>query len=106
MASDLGPNLKGKKDEKFMNKSARHQCWGARDKYWACLDKVDGPTKVGVVPEQCAAIRQLYETECPPTWVKFNDRKYYYEKYKIKLKTEGFQEFQDKEFMDKDKSEK
>jgi len=93
-----------KSGEKFMNKSERQKCWGARDKYWACLDACETPVTKDVVPEQCLALRQVYEAECPPTWVTHFDRKYQFEKFKVKLKTEGFQEAKDKEFMEKDKS--
>jgi len=93
-----------KSSEKFMNKSERQKCWGARDKYWACLDAVGAQVeKDHVVPEQCLAQRQVYQTECPPTWVKHFDRKYHFEKVKEKLMTDGFSEAKDKEFMEKDK---
>ena len=101
MASDATNNSKS---EKFMNKEERRKCWGARDQYWACLDANGTPNPHEPIPQPCLAARDLYAAECPMTWVKHFDRKYYFEKYKVKLKTQGFMEEQDEKFINKQKS--
>ena len=92
-----------KKGEKFMKKAERKQCWDARDEYWSCLDKYLASGDDSAVKEQCKQFRDKYTEFCPPTWVTHFDRKYRYEKFKVLLKTEGFQERADDEFMNRKK---
>jgi len=90
-----------KKEEKFLNKTERKKCWSSRDEYWACLDKcVTESDTAG-----CQKAREAYTADCPPTWVNHFDRKYRYEKFKVLLKSEGFQEAADEEFMKKKKNQ-
>ena len=74
------------KKEKFMKKAERQACWGARDEFWNCLDKIGGDST-----NACQKFRDKYEEMCPPTWVVHFDRKYQYEKFKSRLKTEGYE---------------
>lgn len=85
--------------EKFMKKAEREKCWSARDKFWDCL-KANNENE-----SKCADLRNGYTDACPPTWVSHFDRKFQYEKFKVLLKTEGFQEAADSEFI-KDKKQK
>lgn len=48
----------------FPNKSDREKCWGAKDRYWECLEKNSEN------PEPCIAIRKIYESSCPAQWVR------------------------------------
>ena len=73
------------KKEKFMKKAARTACWGARDEFWSCLDKQ------GEKVDVCKEFRGKYEEMCPPSWVVHFDRKYQYEKFKTRLKSEGYE---------------
>jgi len=98
----------GRKAEKFMKKAERLKCYSARDAYWKCLDGFEEYAKSGnikkEIPQECQPLKDLYATECPPTWVTHFDRKYHFEKFKVKMKEEGFKETQDKEFLDKKSS--
>jgi len=75
------------KETHFMKRAQRKACWEAKDALWGCLDKVKGDADPSSV---CKQARDLYEQMCPQSWVVHFDRKYHYEKFKIKLKTEGF----------------
>ena len=68
--------------EKLMKKAERTACWGARDEFWSCMDK-----KV----EECRPFREKYEDMCPASWVVHFDRKYEYEKFKARVKSEGYE---------------
>jgi len=74
-------------EKKFLKKEERKLCWGAKDEFWACMDKVNGDAQA---PE-CKDFRSKYEALCPQSWVVHFDRKYHFEKFKQKLKTEGYQ---------------
>merc|ERR1712034_224662 len=76
------------KKEKFLKKAERVVCWGARDDYWSCLDKLS-PGQEG--SQSCEQLRTAYSQVCPPSWVVHFDRKYQYEKFKARLKTDGFE---------------
>ena len=73
------------KKEKFLKKAERTVCYGARDQLWACLDKEGGDQQV------CAQFKQMFTKSCPPSWVTHFTRKYDYEKFKDRLKKEGYQ---------------
>ena len=73
------------KKEKFMKKAERTACWGARDEMWSCMDKV------GEKVEECKLFREKYVDLCPASWVVHFDRKYEYEKFKTRVKTEGYE---------------
>ena len=79
--------MEPEKKEKFMKKAARTACWGARDEFWSCLDRV-GQEKGDI---ECKQLRGKYEEFCPPSWVVHFDRKYQYEKFKTRLKIEGYE---------------
>ncbi|KXJ70950.1 cytochrome c oxidase assembly factor 6 homolog [Aedes albopictus] len=72
----------------YPDKEARAVCWAARDEYWACLDK-HAPhhscTSGEPEPQQCVALRKLYEKRCPSQWVKHFDRKRTFEQFKLKM---------------------
>ena len=68
-----------------MKKEERTACWGARDEFWKCTDKM------GKEVEECKQFREKYVDMCPASWVVHFDRKYDYEKFKIRLKTEGYE---------------
>jgi len=79
------------KKEKFLKKAERKACWDAKDDFWKCMDKGgEDPSSA------CRQARDMYEKLCPQSWVSHFDRKYHYEKYKQKLKTEGFQKEDEK----------
>lgn len=71
----------------FPTKEERTRCWGARDKYWECLDKNEGANKDNV----CKEFRQLYEKSCTSQWVKHFDRKRNYLIFKEKIEKEGYE---------------
>ena len=73
------------KKEKFLKKTERVACWGARDELWSCMDKL------GVDSEKCKQYRDNYENLCPASWVIHFDRKYHYEKFKARVKSEGYE---------------
>ncbi len=76
-------SAKGATGEKFLKKAEREACWGARDKFWACM------TANGEVAEKCVPQRGKFEELCPPTWVTHFDRKFQYEKFKKLMYEEG-----------------
>lgn len=49
----------------FPTKDQRQKCWGAKDKYWECLESSSEHQ------EACAELRTVYETLCPAQWVRF-----------------------------------
>ncbi|XP_076273278.1 cytochrome c oxidase assembly factor 6 homolog [Rhynchophorus ferrugineus] len=67
----------------FPTKEERAKCWGARDKYWECLDSQSGQENV------CKEFRSLYEKSCSAQWVKHFDRKRNYLRFKEKIETDG-----------------
>lgn len=77
----------------FPTKEERSMCWGARDKYWECLDqhKLGDATKAG----PCAEFRKMYEKSCSAQWVKHFDRKRSYLQYKNKIENEGYEPLND-----------
>jgi cytochrome c oxidase assembly factor 6 len=81
-----------KEKEKFLKKAERAACWDAKDQFWACMDKAGGAEPGSA----CRETRNLYEKLCPQSWVAHFDRKYEYEKFKVKLQTEGFQRVDEK----------
>ncbi|KAK9883595.1 hypothetical protein WA026_001770 [Henosepilachna vigintioctopunctata] len=72
----------------FPNKEDRQRCWGARDKYWDCLDKVGEDEK-----SPCGELRKLYENFCSTQWVKHFDRKRNYLVFKNRIENEGYEPF-------------
>ncbi|XP_044749025.1 cytochrome c oxidase assembly factor 6 homolog [Coccinella septempunctata] len=70
----------------FPNKEDRQRCWGARDKYWECLDKVGEGDQ-----SPCAEFRKLYESSCSSQWIKHFDRKRNYLVFKNKIENEGYE---------------
>jgi len=86
----------GEKKEKFLKKAERQLCWGAKDEFWACMDKAkSGGEDVDAI-SLCKDIRTKYETLCPAAWVVHFDRKYHYEKFKVELKKEGYKAMDEK----------
>lgn len=76
----------------FPNKADRQKCWTARDNYWACLEQhapTFNSTSGTEEPQQCKALRKLFESGCPNQWVKHFDRKRTYEQFKEKMQ-KGF----------------
>lgn len=74
----------------FPTKAERTQCWGARDKYWECLDK----NNVGAGPDKdnvCKEFRKIYEKSCSAQWVKHFDRKRNYLAFKEKIEKDGYE---------------
>lgn len=69
----------------FPNKEERAKCWGARDKYWECLDSNKSDDT------QCKEFRKLYEISCSAQWVKHFDRKRNYLMYKEKIEKDGYE---------------
>lgn len=74
----------------FPSKEERSKCWTARDKYWACLDAHQGNG------ESCKELYSVYEQACPSQWVTHFNRRYKFLKFKQKIETEGFDEFDEK----------
>ncbi|XP_060686788.1 cytochrome c oxidase assembly factor 6 homolog [Hemiscyllium ocellatum] len=64
----------------------RKACWGARDRYWQCLDESDKD------PSECQKLRTIFEGSCPQQWIKYFDKRRDYLKYKEKLQSGGFQQ--------------
>jgi len=85
--------------EKFLNRAERKKCWASRDAFWACLDKCSADPESN--PAQCRKEREAYTADCPTTWVTHFDRKYKYEKFKVMLKKDGFQEAADEAYTNK-----
>lgn len=73
----------------FPNKEERAQCWGARDKYWECLDQ--HYTKESTKDGPCVEFRKIYEKSCSSQWVKHFDRKRSYLQFKQKIEKEGYE---------------
>lgn len=73
------------KGERFLRKNERKACWEARDQFWECM------RKSGEDANKCKVTRESFQSLCPATWVDHFDRKFQYEKFKVKLKEEGFQ---------------
>lgn len=71
----------------FPTKEERSKCWGARDKYWECLDK-NGATEKDSV---CAEVRKLFESSCSSQWVKHFDRRRNYLIFKDKIEKDGYE---------------
>jgi len=69
----------------FPTKSEREKCWASKDDFWKCLDENDGKSDV------CVKFRALYESSCPPQWVKHFDRKREYLKFKDRIQNEGYE---------------
>ncbi|XP_075301605.1 cytochrome c oxidase assembly factor 6 homolog [Opisthocomus hoazin] len=66
------------------NMEERKACWGARDRFWECLERnAEDACK-------CGELRLSFEARCPAQWVKYFDRRRDFLKYKKKLETEGF----------------
>ncbi|XP_032881799.1 cytochrome c oxidase assembly factor 6 homolog [Amblyraja radiata] len=63
----------------------RKNCWGARDKYWQCLDQTDEDFS------QCQKSRILFEGSCPQQWIKYFDKRRDYLKYKAKIQSVEYQ---------------
>ncbi|XP_069786925.1 cytochrome c oxidase assembly factor 6 homolog isoform X2 [Narcine bancroftii] len=63
----------------------RKVCWGARDKYWQCLDETNEDFSL------CQKFRTLFEGSCPPQWIKYFDKRRDYLKYKAKMQSGGYQ---------------
>ncbi|CAH1371312.1 hypothetical protein MTP99_012801 [Tenebrio molitor] len=71
----------------FPTKEERNLCWGARDRYWECLNKHG--IKEKDTEGLCADIRKLYEKSCSTQWVKHFDRKRSYLQFKEKIEKHG-----------------
>lgn len=76
----------------FPTKEQRAKCWGAKDKYWECLDTNDGQDSV------CKEFRKLYENSCSGQWVKHFDRKRNYLLFKEKIETEGYEPLNEEKY--------
>lgn len=76
----------------FPTKEERAKCWGARDKYWECLDKQEGETS------QCKEFRKLYEQSCSSQWIKHFDRKRNYLVFKNKIENDGYEPLKEDKF--------
>uniref|UniRef100_UPI00398E3EB9 cytochrome c oxidase assembly factor 6 homolog isoform X2 n=2 Tax=Pristiophorus japonicus TaxID=55135 RepID=UPI00398E3EB9 len=63
----------------------RKTCWGARDRYWQCLDESEKDTS------ECQKYRTLFEGSCPQQWIKYFDKRRDFLKYKAKMEGGGFQ---------------
>ncbi|KAM9321672.1 cytochrome c oxidase assembly factor 6 homolog [Gastrophryne carolinensis] len=63
----------------------RKACWDARDRYWQCLDHNKDDKS------QCQELRKCFESQCPPTWSKYFDKRRDYLKYKADLEGKGFE---------------
>ena len=62
-----------------LDKNCRERCWSARDDYWKCLDKNKEEK------EKCLKFRELFESNCPATWVTHFDQKREYDIFKRQL---------------------
>ncbi|XP_077286551.1 cytochrome c oxidase assembly factor 6 homolog [Arctopsyche grandis] len=72
----------------FPAKKDREVCWGARDRYWECLDKHNiGPDDA--VPSACNETKKQFENMCPGQWVKHFNRKRDYIIFKKQLEANG-----------------
>ncbi|CAH0560186.1 unnamed protein product [Brassicogethes aeneus] len=67
----------------FPTKEERSVCWGARDKYWECLDT--NPKKENI----CEEFKKVYEKSCSAQWVKHFDRKRNYLQFKERIEKHG-----------------
>lgn len=79
----------------FPTREERSLCWGARDKYWECLDK--NGVKDAETKGPCAEFRKIYEKSCSAQWVKHFDRKRSYIQFKNKIEKEGYEPLDHKE---------
>ena len=79
----------------FPDREVRAKCWGARDVYWACLDRnnIEDAVKDG----PCAEFRKTYEQSCSPLWVKHFDRKRSYLLFKEKIEKDGYENIDQRE---------
>lgn len=71
----------------FPTKEERAKCWGARDKYWECLDKIGSDGKEST----CVEFRKMFESSCTAQWVKHFDRKRNYLIFKDKIENDGYE---------------
>ncbi|CAH1997905.1 unnamed protein product [Acanthoscelides obtectus] len=76
----------------FPTKEERSKCWGARDKYWECLDH----NKVNEKDSACTEFRKLYEQSCSAQWVTHFDRRRNYLKFKEKIEKDGYEPLDEK----------
>ena len=90
------PSEDSGKREKFLRKAEREKCWGSRDAFWTCMKKNNEDVS------ECLDFRRGFEADCPATWVAHFDRKFQFEKFKVKLATEGYQK-SDEDFAKKKK---
>ncbi|XP_078520431.1 cytochrome c oxidase assembly factor 6 homolog [Lissotriton helveticus] len=63
----------------------RKACWGARDKYWQCLDETRNDYS------KCKTLQNNFESICPLQWVKYFEKRRDYLKYKEQLEAGEFQ---------------
>lgn len=73
----------------FPTKEERLLCWGARDKYWKCLDEQG--VKENIKDGPCVEMRKFYEKSCSGKWVEHFDRKRNYLHYKEKIEKQGYE---------------
>lgn len=73
----------------FPTKEERNMCWGARDRYWECLDKnnIKDNDTTGV----CKDLRKAFESSCSAQWIKHFDRKRNYLQFKEKIEKHGYE---------------
>ncbi|KAJ3904409.1 cytochrome oxidase c subunit VIb-domain-containing protein [Lentinula edodes] len=66
----MWPFTSSKKDTSPSTREDRSKCWEARDKYFACLDRV-GVLKPGDEKKDgaCASEDKAYEQNCAKSWV-------------------------------------
>ncbi|KAH7871289.1 cytochrome oxidase c subunit VIb-domain-containing protein [Lentinula edodes] len=73
----MWPFTSSKKDTSPSTREDRSKCWEARDKYFACLDRV-GVLKPGDEKKDgaCASEDKAYEQNCAKSWIEyFNQRR-------------------------------
>ena len=83
--SEGSDDKSGVKGERFLRKAEREACWKAKDAFWVCMRRNDEQA------DRCTETRRGFEQLCPATWVTHFDRKFQYEKFKVKLETQGYQ---------------
>lgn len=74
----------------FPSREERNLCWGARDRYWECLDK-NSIKDVKDDKGTCSEFRKLYEKSCSAQWVKHFDRRRNYLQFKEKIEKQGYE---------------
>ncbi|XP_065159988.1 cytochrome c oxidase assembly factor 6 homolog [Atheta coriaria] len=81
----------------FPTKEERALCWGARDKFWACLDqhKIENDTSKD---SPCAQFRKMYEQSCSAQWVKHFDRRRSYLQFKEKVEKHGYEPLNEEKY--------